>query len=277
VIVARDLYSRIVELDEATLRTVADVLELRGRHPQQAAIRDAYLASLGDIAGKQVLDVGCGTGVVTRELGRRVGPNGQVTGADPSPVFVEVAEGLAADNALSNVSFGVQDGRALLFADATFDLTTAVTVLCHVPERTEVLSELARVTRPGGTVLIMDGEYAANQVEHPDRALTTRIVDAWRASVVDDPYLMRRIIPMIEAAGLEPGPVHGHIHVEAGRVDEATSFIWQWALFASRQAVGAGAVDEGEAGRWIEELGAMNQRGELFGSVTYVSVVALRQ
>ena len=273
---ARDLYSRIVELDEATLRTVAEVLELRGRHPQQAAIRDAYLGSLGDISGKQVLDVGCGTGVVTRELGRRVGSNGRVTGADPSPVFVEVAGRLAADNALTNVSFAVQDGRALPFPDASFDLTTAVTVLCHVPERADVLRELARVTKPGATVLIVDGDYASNQVEHPDRALTMRIVDAWRASVVDDPDLMRRIIPMVEAAGLEPGPVHGHIHVEAGRVDEATSFIWQWALFAARQAVGTGAVDEGEAGRWIEQLGAMNQRGELFGSVTYVSVVALR-
>src|SRR4051794_15665127 len=84
--VARDLYSRIVELDDATLRTVADVLELRGRHPQQVAIRDAYLSSLGSLEGKRVLDVGCGTGVVTRELARRVGPDGQVTGVDPSPV-----------------------------------------------------------------------------------------------------------------------------------------------------------------------------------------------
>ena len=116
----------------------------------------------------------------------------------------------------------------------------------------------------------------SNQVEHPDRALTARIVDAWRASVVDDPYLMRRIIPLIEAAGLEPGPAHGHIHVEAGHVDEATSFIWQWALFAARQATGAGAVSDSEAARWIEQLGAMNQRGELFGSVTYVSVLAHR-
>jgi hypothetical protein len=125
-------------------------------------------------------------------------------------------------------------------------------------------------------VLIVDGEYAANQIEHPDRALTTRIVDGWRASVVDDPYLMRRIIPLIQAAGLEPGAVNGYVHVEAGQVDEATSFIWQWALFAARQAVGQGAADEAEAAEWIEQLAAMNQRSELFGSVTYVGVAARR-
>lgn len=273
---AKDLYSRITELDDATLLTIAQVLEVRGRHPQQAAIRDAYLGSLGDLSGRRVLDVGCGTGVVTRELARRVGPSGRVTGVDPSPALIEVAQRLRVETGLDRADFAVQDGRALPFPDAAFDLTTAITVLCHVPERAEVLREIARVTRPGGTVLVMDGEYAANQVEHPDRTLTARIVDAWRAGVVDDPYLMRRIVPTIQAAGLEPGSINGHVHVEAGRVDQATSFIWQWALFAARQAVGAEAVDEREARRWIEQLRALNERTELFGSVTYLSVVARR-
>jgi hypothetical protein len=57
-------------------------------------------------------------------------------------------------------------------------------------------------------------------------------------------------------------------------VDEVTSFIWQWALFAMRQAIGAGAVDEAEGNAWIDQLRTLNQRGELFGSVTYVSVRA---
>jgi ubiquinone/menaquinone biosynthesis C-methylase UbiE len=274
--VARDLYSRIVELDEQTLRTVANVLELRGRHPQQAAIREAYLGTLGDLTGTSVLEVGCGTGVVTRELAQRVGPSGQVTGTDPSPVFVAVARTRAGETSQSNLTFEVQDGRALPYPDGSFDLTAAVTVLCHVPERADVLRELARATKPHGTVLIVDGDYAANQIEHPDRTLTTRVVDAWRASVVDDPHVMRRIVPLLADAGLVPEQINGHVHVETGRVDEETSFIWQWALFASRQAVGAGAIDEAEAARWIADLGEMNRRGTLFGSVTYVSVVARR-
>lgn len=273
---ARDLYSRIVELDETTLRTLAGVLEIRGRHPQQMAIRDAYLSALGDLTGQRILDVGCGTGVVTRELARRAGPDGKIVGVDPSPIFVEEAARLAVEHGLESIGFAVQDGRALPYPDASFDLTTAVTVLCHLPERAEVLRELARVIRPGGVVLLVDGDYASNQIEHPDRALTSRLVDGWRASVVDDPYLMRRIGPLLQAAGLEPGSVNGYVHVEAGQVDEATSFIWQWALFAARQAVGVGAVSQAEADGWIDELRAMNQRGRLFGSVTYVGVAARR-
>jgi SAM-dependent methyltransferase len=153
-------------------------------------------------------------------------------------------------------------------------LTVAVTVLCHVPERDAVLREMARVTRHGGTVLIVDGEYAANQVSHPDVELTARVIDGWRAGAIDNPHLMRRIVTFVQAAGLDAGAANGYVHVEAGQVDEATSFIWQWALFASRTAVAAETITQTEADRWIHELHELNQRSELFGSVTYVGMMA---
>ena len=271
---ARDLYTRLNELDEPTVRSIAEILELRGRHPQQTAIRRAYLDALGDLTGLRVLEVGCGTGVVARDVARRVGPEGHVTGVDPTNVLIDVAERLRAEQGLGNATFAVEDGSALPFADGSFDLTAAITVLCHVPERADVLREMVRVTRPGGTVLIVDGEYAANQVNHPDRETTERILAGWRAGSMDDPFLMRRIVPFVEAAGLEVGPPDGYVHVEAGRVDEATSFIWQWCLYATRQALAAGTVTEAEVERWIAQLRELNQRSELFGSVTYVGVVA---
>ena len=272
---ARDLYSRLDEVDELTLRTIAGILELRGRHPQQQAIRAAYLDALGDLGGLAVLEVGCGTGVVTRDLAARVGPGGTVVGIDPTPVFIDAAREQAELAGSRPHEYLVQEQRTVLpFAAASFDRVAAVTVLCHVPEREALLGEMARVLKPGGRLLLVDGEYAANQIEHPDRTLTARLVDAWRASVVDDPYLMRRIVPFVEAAGLRVQAVNAHTHVETGRVDEATSFIWQWAQFAARQAVGAGAISEAEAASWIARLSYLHRDGLLFGSVTYVSVVA---
>lgn len=273
---ANDLYTRLNELDEPTVRSIANILELRGRHPQQAAIRRAYLDSLGDLDGLRVLEVGCGTGVVARDLAVRVGPTGQVTGVDPTHVLIDVAERLRAEHGIANVSFAVEDGAALPFGDGAFDLTAAITVLCHLPEREQVLREMVRVTRPGGRVLIVDGEYAANQIRHPDPETTQKVLAGWRAGSIDDPYLMRRIVGFIQAAGLEPDPVQAYVHVEAGRVDEATSFIWQWALFASRQAVATEMLTASEAEGWVEQLGALNESSELFGSVTYVSVTARR-
>lgn len=273
---SRDIYSRTDELDEQTLRGIAEVLELRGRHPQQVAIRAAYLDLVPDWEGKRVLEIGCGTGVVSRELARRVGPGGSVLALDPSPVFLTRARKMAEPDGLRNVIFQAADARALDLPDGAFDVAVAVTVLCHVPGRERVLRELRRVVRPGGYVLIMDGDYASNQLAHPDRALTERIVAAWRGQVVDDPWLVWRLGPLLAEAGLTIEEVRGHVHIELGRVDERTSFIWQWALFALKQAIAVEAVTEGEAKRWLADLRALHAEGGLFGSVNYASVLARR-
>jgi arsenite methyltransferase len=273
---AHDVYTRLNDLDVATVRGIANVLEIRGRHPQQVAIRAAYLDALGDISEQLVLEVGCGTGPVARDLAARVGRGGHVTGIDPTRVLIDEAGRIRGEQGIDNLTFTVQDGRSLPYRDGTFDLTAAVTVLCHLPDREAVLREMVRVTRTDGTVLIVDGEYAANQVRHPDPELTERVIQGWRAGSIDDPYLMRRIVSFVRAADLEPGAVNGYVHVEAGRVDEATSFIWQWALFATRTAVASEAISQAEADRWIDGLRDLNQRSELFGSVTYIGITARR-
>ena len=273
---ARDIYTRLNEIDDATLRNIAQMLERRGNHPQQVAMRTAYLNKLGDITGLQVLEIGCGTGVVTRELARRIGPGGRLVGSDPSHGMITVARELAEAEGTPVIEFAVQDAGNLPYPDATFDLVCAVTVFSHVPAREAVLREVARVTKPGGRVLIVDGDFAANQIAHPDQETTTRIITAWRANVVDDPYLTRRLGPLVAGAGLTMGAVDGHIHVEAGHVDEGTSFMLQWAQFAAQQGVQAGAVTEEQAAAWTAEVRAMNQQNLLFGSVTFISVVCER-
>jgi len=272
----RDLYTRLDELDEPSLRALADVLEIRGRHPQQVEMREAYLSMLGDLAGQRVLDVGCGTGVATREIARRVGQGSLVVGVDPTPVFIEIAERLRQDEMLDSLRFEIGDGRSLAFPDGSFVVALAITVLSHLPEREQVLRELARVLRPGGRLLVVDGDYAANQLAHPDQATTQRIIAAWRERAVDDPHLARRLVSLIAASGFQVEAVRGHVHVEAGQVEEATSFMWQWSLFALNQALMAGAVSADEGVTWREELARMNAEGTLYGSVTYVSVLARR-
>ncbi|MCC7371079.1 MAG: methyltransferase domain-containing protein [Chloroflexi bacterium] len=273
---ARDIYTRLNEIDDTALRTIAQMLERRGNHPQQVAIRTAYLDALGDLSGLRVLEVGCGTGVITRDLARRVGAHGSVVGSDPSHGMIAVARELAVADGLPELRFEVQDATALPYADAAFDLVCVITVLSHVPARERLLREVVRVTRPGGRVLVVDGDFAANQIAHPDRALTTAIVDAWRASVVDDPQVTRRLGPLLTAAGLQPKAFNGHVHLEAGHADDATSFILPWAPFAAQQAVQAGAVTESEASGWVAGVLALNEQGLLFGSVNFVSAICDR-
>src|SRR5262245_57684544 len=85
----------IAAAEEAGIRELARLLELRGQGEDQAAIRATYLDLLKIAPGERVLDVGCGTGVVTRDAARRVGSTGTVVGVDPSPTMLMVAGELA--------------------------------------------------------------------------------------------------------------------------------------------------------------------------------------
>ncbi len=69
----------------------------------------AAMAELGDVAGGRVLDVGCGPGATTLDLGARVGPDGQVVGLDIAPAMVAVGARRAADAGVDNVGFVVHD------------------------------------------------------------------------------------------------------------------------------------------------------------------------
>ena len=107
-----DVYSNIADLDVAMQERLADVLETRGTNPQQQELRRSFLGDVEFAAGARVIDIGCGTGVLTRVLARWPGI-GEVVGVDPAPSLLARARSIAA--ALPSVSFQQADGRALPF------------------------------------------------------------------------------------------------------------------------------------------------------------------
>ena len=92
---ARDAMEYINEQDEATLGRFVERLEFRGRDPTFVGYRDAYVAKMGLAPSAHVLDVGCGTGVVTRALAARDRFSRRLTGVEQSPTLVDVARRLA--------------------------------------------------------------------------------------------------------------------------------------------------------------------------------------
>ena len=105
---------------------------------------------LGTPADLSVLDVGCGPGLTDSFL---TGSFGSVAGVDISPRMVERAR-----QANPSASYGLYDGRRLPFSTGSFDLTFAICVLHHVdrPDRTGFAAEMARVTRSGGVVAVLE-------------------------------------------------------------------------------------------------------------------------
>jgi SAM-dependent methyltransferase len=115
-----------------------------GRFSEPLAPVFADFAGLGPEA--QVLDVGCGPGVLTEVLVDRHGA-GAVSAIDPSEAFVE-----AARSRLPELDVRVGSAESLPYADDTFDAALAQLVVHFMADPVQGLREMARVTRPGGVV-----------------------------------------------------------------------------------------------------------------------------
>jgi ubiquinone/menaquinone biosynthesis C-methylase UbiE len=110
-----------------------------------AEVRD-FVRPRGD---ERALDVGTGAGALAFALAPLVR---EVVGLDPVPELLELARA----RALPNTEFVEGDGAALPFPDDSFDLAGTHRTLHHVARPEGVVAELARVTRPGGHVLVVD-------------------------------------------------------------------------------------------------------------------------
>jgi SAM-dependent methyltransferase len=110
----------------------------------------AILDLAGELRGARVLDVGCGDGALACAAALR---GAQVTGVDPDPAMLAAARSRAARVGVEATFLEGQTER-LPFPDAAFDVAAAITVLCFVSDAPSAMREMARVLRPGGSLVI---------------------------------------------------------------------------------------------------------------------------
>ena len=124
-----------------------------GRSSRELAPLLVEYAGIRD--GDAVLDVGSGTGALTAAIAAAV-PSSRIVGIDPAAPFVDFAR---TRHPGGQVRFEVGDARQLRFADGSFDRTLSLLVLNFIPDRAAALTEMIRVTRPGGTVAAAVWDY----------------------------------------------------------------------------------------------------------------------
>jgi ubiquinone/menaquinone biosynthesis C-methylase UbiE len=107
----------------------------------------ALLRGAGIAPGQKVLDVATGTGIAAEAVAAAIGPSGRIIAADISPAMVERARERLTK--LTNITFAVENGQALTFADASFDSVICNMGLMYFPDPARGLSEFHRVLRPG--------------------------------------------------------------------------------------------------------------------------------
>lgn len=117
---------------------------------QLASAHMQLLASASLAPGEHVLDVACGTGLVTCSAAQAVGLTGQVLGVDLSGRMIDAARQLAGKRRVENASFARMDAELLQLPDASFDAALCALGLMYMPDPEKAVREMMRVLRPGG-------------------------------------------------------------------------------------------------------------------------------
>lgn len=172
----------------------------RARLDALARVRDPRTFTLldrcGIAPGWRCLEVGAGSGTVARYLAERVGPTGRVVSIDvdlrfhaPVPAHVEVRAADVVHDPLPT----------------DLDLVHARAVLQHIPEREAVLDRLVEALRPGGWLVVEDGDmraFEAQALPEPMRRVHTAMIEASKARLGWDPYLGSRLVDLFRSRGL---------------------------------------------------------------------------
>src|SRR5262249_34678884 len=146
-------------LDQFT-RQAAHYLQMPGHNDEESL---HLLKEMAGVSGPDtVLDVACGSGIVACAFAAVAS---HVTGIDLTPAMLEQAQTLAKQRGLTNLSWRQGDIETLPFADNSFTIVLSRYAFHHFPYPERVLSEMKRVCRPGGRILIADAALPPGKID----------------------------------------------------------------------------------------------------------------
>ncbi|MDD2658835.1 MAG: methyltransferase domain-containing protein [Methylococcales bacterium] len=218
--------------------------------------------------GHNVLDLGCGPGTDTIPLAPLVGVNGQVIGADYDEAMIAVAEQRAGQAGVDQwVRHQCADAMSLPFETDYFDSCRSERLFQHLPDPAQALSEMARVTKPGGRLVVLDTDWGTWTTDSDDSDIERRLVSFMAESYLHNGYSGRKLYRLFKLQNLsdisfEVFPVATPCYALA-RQGMQTERIEQ-------EALKAGAITDEELDRWRTGLEQADSEGIYFSSINLI-------
>lgn len=223
--------------------------------------KERSFALLEPRPGAVLLDVGCGTGDDVRALAARVAPGGRVIGIDASAAMIDEARRRGAPGA---GDFRVGDATRLDLPDDAADGARAERTLQHLDSPEAAVTEMVRVVRPGGRVVLAEPDWATLVVDPCDPALGWELARA-ASERVRSGTVGRRLRGMLVAAGLADVEVAARVLLVPDAARARLLFDLDGAL---ERAVAAGRVARGDADSWRSDVDRAAEEGRHLAAMT---------
>jgi len=250
-------------------KSTAQLLDLAYQGADVARRRRANFDAVAPAPGEEILDLGCGTGLLTAEMARAVGQQGQITGLDTSPDMLAAAQGRCSE--FDHVDLVEGSAFDMPVPDQQFDKAVSVQVFEYFADPAPALTELHRVLRPGGRLVIGDTHWdtLAWHSDHPARM--QRICKTWDAHLADR-SVPAALPPALRACGFTPEHVQPVTFCDT--ILRPDGLAVMMIRLMQDFAIQSGETPEAEATAWAEEQHALAAEGRFFMSITHFIWVA---
>lgn len=229
--------------------------------PEGVARRMAVFEALAIESGQAVLELGCGSGHLVREIALAVGDNGRAVGVDVSAEQLGSARVVCAGLSAAELIEG--DATDLSFMDGTFDGLASIQMLEYIVDIDRALTETRRILKLGGKAAFVSVLWDHWRFHGADPELNDRMHDIWRAHC-RHPMLPLELPRMLVAAGFG-GVMRRPIGFLNGALNENTLAYWAAKIVAAF-AIGQGVAEE-DAALWLDQLSQADKQGR-FGFVS---------
>ena len=222
--------------------------------------RSRILRALDLRPGHHVLDVGAGPGHQVAEIAPNVAPGGLVKGVDAAESAIAIAR--ERWTGLNNVEFVSGDAYKLPFENSTFDAVMSSQVFEYLDDVAAALSEVFRLLKPKGRVLIHGTEWGALLWRSGDAERMARFMSIWDRHLAD-PHMPQTLAKKLRVAGFNGVKAEPVVHVETSY--DPTSMSAVLMKFVVGYVVSQG-ISQDEADEWVDDLLSVDAAGEYFFS-----------